>query len=433
MPSFAVLATAALVLGPGRERPAIGARLWGIPRDGGTVAAFRIETLERQYGSDRAVAVDGLELSVRLAGSEIGRWTGRSGDDGVAEALVRAERPLSGPIELRIRSGRTLLGEGPLPQRPLPPLTLEKRRVEGTAEGPVKLQLDIVRGVLAAPFPGSVRVLAMRDGSPAEGIFLKPSANGAETPAIGREIVTSSTGEATFSVTPTWHAVDLKVEATDRSVNPPTISKWEGGLPVQPGALWLGLSRPQAEILSPVPRERVYVTAIGAMGRVFGQVVALSKNDSGFYQGTLDMTELTRHGAEAVTLAGDPTEVGSGTVTWPVDSSWAVVAAPRVERLYDGLPFAELREQKRAGTARLASVTVALLAGVFEVILLVLYSRESQRKLAAHLAQLSEDAEERAAASRMTAAPISRAITLVVTIGLVVLGFGAVAAFAIVR
>jgi hypothetical protein len=63
----------------------------------------------------------------------------------------------------------------------------------------------------------------------------------------------------------------------------------------------------------------------------------------------------------------------------------------------------------------------------------VLYSRESQRKLAAHMAQLSEDAEERAAASRMTAAPLSRAITLVAAIGLVVLGFGAVAAFAIVR
>src|SRR5262245_18282041 len=94
MPSFAVLPNAALVLGPGRERPAIGARIWGIPADGGEVAAFRLQTIERQYGADRALAVDGLELSVLLAGKRIGGWTGRSGDDGVAEALVQAEEPL---------------------------------------------------------------------------------------------------------------------------------------------------------------------------------------------------------------------------------------------------------------------------------------------------------------------------------------------------
>src|SRR5262245_21578600 len=176
IPTFAVLATTALVLGPGRERPAIGARLWGIPADGAKVAAWRIETLERQYGSDRAVAVDSLELTVLLGGRRIAEWTGRSGDDGVAEALVQSDEPMAGPIEVRVTSGRALLALGSIPQRPAPPLTLEKRTAEGTREGPIALSVEVSRGVLAAPFAGTVRVHAARNGAPVEGVVLKPTA-----------------------------------------------------------------------------------------------------------------------------------------------------------------------------------------------------------------------------------------------------------------
>lgn len=433
MPSFAVLATAALVLGPGRERPAVGARLWGLPADGGTRAAWRIETFERQYGSDRAVAVDPLDVSVSLGRERIASWTGRSGDDGIAEAeLAKSTAPLSGPIEVTITSGRQVLGTGPIPQRPAPPLTLEKRTVEGTASGPTRLTVSVERGVLASPFPGALRVVAMRDGQPAEGVILTPTANGADVLLTDMQVTTNASGEARFTLLPTWHAVELKIEAKDPRADPPK-STWEGGLPVQPGALYLGASRPIADVLSPVPRDRIYVSALGSGGRLFGAIVALSKNEAGLYQGKLDTTPMTRLGAEAVTLAGDSQELGSGTVTWPLDSPWAVASPPRVELLYDGIPSAVKREQDRAFRARIASVGVAFLAAVLEVILLVLYSRESQRRLAAHLAQLGEDEGERAAASRIAAAPASRAIMLVMAVGLVLLGFGAVAAFSIVR
>jgi len=202
---------------------------------------------------------------------------------------------------------------------------------------------------------------------------------------------------------------------------------------VQPGALWLGARRPNAQVVSPVPRDRAYVSALGQGGRVFGQVVPLTRNDSGMYEGSLDITEPARLGAEAVTVAGDIQEQGAGTVTWPLSAMGAAVRPPRVELLLDGVPFAERREQARARTARLASVAVAVVAAIFEAVLLVLHSRDSQAKLAAHLARISEGAEEQAAAARMTATPASRALTLVALVGLVVLGFGAVAAFAIVR
>ncbi|MEZ4310168.1 MAG: hypothetical protein R3F14_19170 [Polyangiaceae bacterium] len=46
---------------------------------------------------------------------------------------------------------------------------------------------------------------------------------------------------------------------------------------------------------------------------------------------------------------------------------------------------------------------------------------------------MSEGADEKAAAARMTASAASRTVTLVVAVGLVLLAFGAVAAFAIVH
>ena len=88
LPSMAVLATAALVLGPGRERPAIGVRVWGLPTEGGKAAALRLETMERQFGSDQAVSVEPLEVTVTQGGKTLGTWKGRSGEDGVAEAVI---------------------------------------------------------------------------------------------------------------------------------------------------------------------------------------------------------------------------------------------------------------------------------------------------------------------------------------------------------
>ena len=202
---------------------------------------------------------------------------------------------------------------------------------------------------------------------------------------------------------------------------------------MKPGALWLSLDRAKPSVVSPVSRDRAYVSGIGDRGRVFGAVVPLAKNPSGLFEGALAADELTRHGVRAVTVAGDVQELGPGTVTWPLGSTEAVASAPRVELLLDGVPLAERLEKKRAASARLASAGVAFVAALFEAVLLVLHSRASQARLAAHLAEASEDAEDRTAAARMTASPLDRMFTLVVAVGLVLLAFGAIAAFTIVR
>lgn len=433
MPSMAVLATALLVLGPGRERPAVGARVWGVPAEGATSTFLRLETLERQFGSDQTMPVDGLELSIAQGGRKLATWSGASGEDGVVEAEITASEPLSGTIEIRIARGKVLLAEGSVPLRRATPLVFERRPVEGIAQGAIALRVEIARGVLASPFAGMLLVRATRDGQPAAGVALKATGAGAQMLEAGLTTTTDSSGEAKVDLQPTWHSVDLQIEATDRSVDPPAKGTWETSLPVKPGALWLSLDRAKPSVVSPVSRDRAYVSGIGDRGRVFGAVVPLAKNPSGLFEGALAADELTRHGVRAVTVAGDVQELGPGTVTWPLGSTEAVASAPRVELLLDGVPLAERLEKKRAASARLASAGVAFVAALFEAVLLVLHSRASQARLAAHLAEASEDAEDRTAAARMTASPLDRMFTLVVAVGLVLLAFGAIAAFTIVR
>ncbi len=435
MPSLAVFATAALVLGPGRERPAVGARVWGMPAEGAKVAAWRLETMERQFGADRALAVDGVELSVLQAGRRLATWSGGSGDDGIAEAVLRADEPLAGTLEVSITRGATALAGGSIALRRPSPITRERLPANGTARGPIHLRVEVGRGVLAAPFTGSLHIVATRDGAPAEGIRVNVALAGASpASSTGLDTTTDAAGRARMLIAPQWHSVDVKVEATDPRADPPAKSTWEGELPVRPGALWLDTSRPAAILGSPVPRDRVYVSGLGNEGRVFGAVVALHKTPTGLFEATLDTSPLAGLGALAITVAGDPSEQGAGTVTFPIEGSDAIAAAPRVELMLDGIPFAERLEKKRAGTARLASVGVALVAAVFEAVLLLLHSRASQAQLAAHLAKVAEEGEDAAAATaRIAQSPASRAFSLVVAVGLIVLAFGAVAAFAIVR
>lgn len=443
MPSLAVVATAVLVLGPGRERPAVGVRVWGVPAEGARGAAWRLLTVERQFGADRALPVEGMELAVTQGGRRLASWSGGSGEDGVAEALLRADEPLGGTLDVTVTRGATALAGGSITLRSPPPVTLERRPVQGTSRGPIGLRVEVARGVLAAPFPGALHVHATRDGAPAEGIRLSASLVGAapSAPKAG-DTTTDANGRAEIPLVPQFHSIDVKIEATDPRAEPPSDgstapakSTWEGEIPVRPGALWLGPGRPLAAIASPVPRDRVYLSAVGEKGRVFGQIVPLQKSAAGLFEATLDTAALAGLGALAVTVAGDPEEQGAGTVTWPLAGTDAVIAAPRVELLLDGVPFAERLEKKRAGTARLASVGVALVAAVFEAVLLLLHSRASQAQLAAHLARVAEEGEgeDRAATARIAESPASRAFSLVVAIGLIVLAFGAVAAFAIVR
>lgn len=445
MPSFAVLATAVIVLGPGRERPAFGARVWGLPAEGAKSTALRISTMEREFGADRALAVTDLTVTLSQGGKVLGSWFGDSGEDGIAEATIALQEGLSGAIDARVTRGQAVLADGPIQVQPSQRVNVARSFAAGKNQGLVWIQVDVEGGVLAAPFPGLMRVHVSRDGPPVPAAKLVVAVTGADVegaPGGTRELTADAGGNATLRLTPTWHAVEVKVEATDPRSDPPVKGTWDGGLTVKPGAMTLSPAGTREgdgwvpagfEVRSPVPRDRAYVSVMTWRGRVFGAVVPLSPDGKGFHRGTLTVPSALRGEVAAVTVAGDAEEQGAGTVAWPLQSVDAVFATPAITRLLDGVPLAERAEKKRASTARLVSVGVAFAAALFEAVLLVLYSRESQRRLSAHLEAQIEDLSEREAAARIAAAPGSRAFMLVTAIGLVVLGFGAVAAFAIVK
>jgi hypothetical protein len=61
-----------------------------------------------------------------------------------------------------------------------------------------------------------------------------------------------------------------------------------------------------------------------------------------------------------------------------------------VELLVDGVPGAEGREAERAAGARRIGVMILVLAAVLEVMLLLVQSREAQRRLEQHLTRAAE-------------------------------------------
>jgi hypothetical protein len=183
-------------------------------------------------------------------------------------------------------------------------------------------------------------------------------------------------------------------------------------------------------------------------GRMFGAIVPLKPDTRGFFSGsvTLPFSFEQVKTAHAV-VAGDPFEQGSGTVAWPVLPPEGKAPLGRVELFHDGMAAAEAREQARASQVRRAALFVIGAAAAFEVLLLVLLSRASQRRLEAHLRAASVSDTESLDPDRGAMAPVPPAdqvkliqsareeplLHLAVFAALVALGFAMVGALVTFR
>jgi len=221
-------------------------------------------------------------------------------------------------------------------------------------------------------------------------------------------------------------------------------ARWEGTLPVIPGATWLGppaASGTARTLVSPSRRDRVYVSFWTEEGRIEGAVVPLAEDPRGFFAG--EMTPPDAPGARLlyVTVAGDPLEQGAGTITWPLRPAEGAVdphpLAPLVHGvpapLLDGLPAALDREKQRAWATRRSGLILLGVAALAEVLLLLLQGRASQRKLDAHLAQASESLPEADRERLRKAGKEHPALHAVVAVSLVALAFAMVAALSSFR
>jgi hypothetical protein len=429
LPTASVLVAALVFLGPGAVRPALGARIYGGPAEGARSLSLRVEVVRSLYEVVDGGGAQGLVVEASAPGQALGAWRGSTGPDGIAEVRLDAGAPLAGPLAIRVTAGGErprLLAGGEIALGQPPPARVEPGSVAGTQRGDLDLVVVASRGLLAAPFPEVVRVLV----SPAGRAELELSGPGLDlSPA---KQTTDERGVATFRVAALAHDVELTLAARSGE----RTARWEGTLPVVPGAMWLSPPAPGGgalALLSPVPRERAYVSFWTEEGRVAGAVVPLARDARGFYAGEVRAPELPAARVLYATVAGDPVELGSGTAAWPIRPAEGAVAHRPIGLLFDGLPGALGREQQRAWATRRAGLVLIGVAALAEVLLLFLTGRASQRRLEAHLVAASEALPEADRAAVLSAAREHPALRALLAAALVGLAFAMVAALSTFR
>jgi hypothetical protein len=438
LPGVSVLVAALVFLGPGALRPALGARVSGLPGEGARAAALRIEVVRTLYEVLDTGGVQDLVIEASAPGQALGPWRGATGPDGIAEVLLPAGAPLHGPLVVRVTTGGPrprLLAGGAIDVGRPPPAFVQLGTVPGTASGDLAIRVDTGRGQLASPFLEPLRVLvspAGLDGMPGERAEIVVSGLGIDPPE--QKLTTNERGAAAIQLKALAHQVELVVEAHAGGKS----GRWEGTLPVVPGAMWLRPGGPGATpgaipLRSPAPRERAYVSFWSEAGRIGGAVVPLALDPLGFYSGEVEPPEAPGARVLYAVVAGDPVERGPGTVAWPIRPAEGAVTPRPIAILLDGLPDALAREKQRSWTTRRAGLLLIGAAALAEMMLLLVMSRASQRHLEAHLAGASESLPAADRERIMSAAREHPALRALLAVALVGLGFAMVAALSTFR
>ncbi len=441
VPAASVVVTALVLFGPGSPNPAPFVRVRGVPMAGGKTLALRLEGSRRLFGVDDVAALEGVTVEAHDGTTKLVPTTLTLSPDGVGEASIAADTPLVGPLDVRVFQGKTVLAEGTVLLVPAAPPKLGSTPVQGVATGDLRVSVVVHRGFLAAPFPEALDVHVHEHdggapGSPRE-ITIDASAPGATIQPEKARI--RDRGPATITVTPLAHLVELTLVARDDKGKE---GRWEGLLPVRPGAIWLDPDRKAGlSLVSPAPRDRVYVSVVTDAGRILGAIVPLARDDAGFFRGRFDYTPEAR--LTQLVVAGDPQERGDATVTWPLVPHAGAATAARLELLLDGSAPAEARERARAMRARLAAVLLVLAAAVAEVLLIIVRTGLAQRDLEANLAEAVALEHHKGAGAPvpvadrgfiLAAARESHpALRIALAVALVALGFALIAALSTFR
>lgn len=442
LPGIAIGFVAVVILGPGNMRPVLGARVYlAPPTDARTHPSARVTTAWR-LGDAETPAAD-VALEVLAAGAPVKATTG---SDGVAE--IRFATAIPDGTRVEVASEGRSLGAGDAhvdatAQLVEPPAPSASRR------GDLPLDVRVVRGQLAPPFPDEIAVGAqvVDDGPIHRTARISVLLTGS-TPDHFDDELREGAPWTTRVIRPEALRIDVEVDARIDGER----STYEGSLPTVPGAIWLDPKSPpgRLDFIAPAPRKAAYVSLISERGRVGGAVVPLAEDAAGFYRGS--MAAEVEGSRFDVIVAGDPEEEGAATVIWPVRrgddrgpagaARWVAgtreAAHPlRLERVIDGMPAAVAIENARIRGVRGMAIAVALIVGVLEILLLVREGRRAQRDLDAHFAtqaDASTGVEDRDAIRHVAKSAAKSGNTMVTVLGVVIaLAFGMVAAFVVAR
>ena len=442
IPTVAVAVTALVLLGPGALRPAVGVRLRGVPWAGGQIVTFRLEAVKSLYDVDEVTALAGIHVDAVAGSARLGTWSGDADTDGIAEVRLESPTPIEGPLGVVVTRDGVLLAKGTIPLRPAEPIASHRGILAGTAQGALAIQVEAVRGALAAPFPETLAftVTEILGGAPVQAdlelavvggeLYAPGSAANAAGEALPYRLTTNDRGAARVVIKPLSHDVELTITAKTLEKT----GRWEGLLPIVPGAAWIdpagGLG--PLTVVSPAPHAFAYLSFWSEAGRVAGASLPLSKDADGFYRARITPSLPTNARILYVSVAGDPLEMGAGTVAWPLRPAEAAVATRPFELLLDGIPTARIHEKSRAWAARGTGLAVIAAAALAEILLLLYQSRASQRKLEVHfLSGEAENSPERPALLRAAREHI--VLRALVAVAMIALAFAIIGALTSLR
>jgi hypothetical protein len=380
VPAAAGIMTAAVLLGPGEERPIEGARVRGLIADGAQVCSLVVETIRHVDGGFVPAAHHPMTVTLSDADGPLCAWGGESDDTGLAQARGRFRRPARAGETLRLAvasHGRPQARAELVVAAQLPELEPPTWAVDGA----VPLKVVLPGGQLVPELADLVLIEVKGPESPVP--RLEVSATGADHDPPGDPETTCDDDSCThaFTVRLTARAPAVRLEVSARSEG--ASGHWEGELPLVPGGLWLdreALVDGKLMVRSSVPREVVFVSRYTKEGRAWGTALLLTTDDTNFSHGSLALDEPLTEQVSTFSLSTEPSEPPSATTHWPA-LSVTMLGGTAPTLLADGLPRAVAIERARAARARWPIFGLVIAAGLFEVLYLLYRHRRAGEEL----------------------------------------------------
>jgi hypothetical protein len=427
LPVATVLVVTLALVGAGASRPYRVARLWGGPTEGErqSVRAEVLDVVEDRGAVHEAPAPGGsVTLSLHAPGFDAVRSAPLDSEGG-AELSFDVPKGAR-PLELSASQEGKELARGRLALERKPWVRVARRR-GGWVEAPVgdlTVRVAPLRGALAVPFEESLLVEVTQASAAASNLELRANATGARvTPGSA---MTDARGRALFRIAPEEHVVTFTLDVG----TPISAQRASFALAVVPGALRARRDGTELVIESPVPRDVAYFALVTEKERLLGGRAVLQANARGEKTARVPLPELPPEPVYAV-VSSERDLRSPASVGWPL----SVSANGEPERtfdavealLLDGRPRAMLREAQRRSRVRWVVAAFSAAALTIELLLLVAFTKRSDRSLDAHLEGAGMDAE---AALRL--AP-KRSPAVIVALIAVALGFLVVALTGVLR
>jgi hypothetical protein len=315
-PASAIIVVGLALYWGGRTGTLRAAQVYGGPTEDAQELALRVRALALDDAGEVGPLEGVIELCARLAdGSESRAKASLS--KGLAEAIVKLDHAISGPVSLTVLSSDTgaELAKGTIELRASEWNHSAQQRGgwrEPVERGALALRVAVESGVLAVPFEGAL-LIRVEDQSPAA-VQIEIKAEGAEI--LGRstlrtEIARGAPRTLRVPIVPEAHTVTVSIEARVEG----NLVEWRGALPVVPGALSVTREGDELVVRSPVPRQTAFLSVVTKTRRLAGSIVSLEDTAEGVV-GRVPL--LVRETPAWAVVTSEFDDRSSGLVGWPL-------------------------------------------------------------------------------------------------------------------